>query len=79
MNTKIGNLSLKQLGIALLAAVAIALWQILGPALQSAVQTGTFIVNWSIVFYSAIYSFASTLVALLLTDQSGRPLWLGKK
>jgi len=79
MNSKLFSLSWKQVGVSLLAAVLIAIWKILGPALDSAVSSGVLVVSWAIVGFAALNAFLTTLVALLLTDESGRPLGIGKK
>ena len=79
MNSQLFDINLKQTGIALLAAVLVAVWAILSPALDSAIQTGVLTVNWSIVLFSAIKAFCTTFAALFLTDEHSRPLGIGKK
>lgn len=79
MNSKLGNLNLKQVGIAVLAAVIIAAWKLIGPALDAAINTGVLVINWAVVGFACLNAFLTTLVALFLTDEKGSPLGIGSK
>ena len=79
MNTNLGKLNFKQIGIAALAAAVIAAYNVVSPALQAATQSGYFFVDWAIVGYSALNTFLATCFAFILTDKNGNPLGIGKK
>ena len=74
MNSNFLSINWKHVGVSLLAAVVVAAWNLIGPALQAAMSTGVFIINWAILGYYCLNAFLSTLMALFFTNSNGQPL-----